>query len=521
MSAPLSSNIAKLFASGTAASKESVTDLLGSNQAFPKAGRSGFSSRLSELLANNPQLPGMNPSGLAKAGKQTELNDALNRLMEQFVQKISQGDLDGDQKISDEAIFKAFQRGLSSFLGSKNSENSQLFDFIKNIESHLDQLKGSLHDTLKDARFQKGLYFEGFSGDIFQSEGLMSEELELLKSQLKIIADEITQKLEESQPGLIKEHGEFIQHRISELLQGKIKSFLDIFNKPLENSAQDLKAVKSGDWIQQLVKDLQSKGVSKNQLSELAAKLKKIHQNGIQVSQVQMSSQANPLQKSGSNSSQEMSSEQWLSFRNGSLNNQGSKVSRSGGSDQMSGQSQNGAQNDGSQALKESFQNLFSSQSSQIQNKSAPSVFEQKLSQVDQQAAVDQLKDQSRLLIKKGGGEMRLQLNPKHLGKVDIQVIVNKNQVQLNLQAENRDVQSLLKEQLPELKASLGAQDLRLSKVDIGQLDQSHLRNQNREDQQQGSQQERREQMSERDAEREANSEELYSEMSFEEALAA
>jgi hypothetical protein len=468
-----------------------------------------FEGRLRELLKNNPQLTGSSPSESAS------LKESLEKLVSEFSQKLSQEGLSNHSELKGSALFKAFQRDLSRFLGSQELNGSDIFDFIKSIEAHLAKIEESLSPSSPGST--KSLDPEIFSSNFLSSESFTSE-MNLIKNQLGLIAEEITKRIEESHPDLIQKHGDFIKSRIPELLKDKLEGFFDALKNPLENLGQKgfSRAAKTGDWIGRLLTELKTRGVSKDQLGELASKLKKIHQNGIHANQLQLSSNVQPAGKKAEQAGRGMSSEQWIQFRNGSQSAQNPKAQNNA----HLGNTSNQSHGDGSQALKESFENLFSTQTASLNNKSTPSVFLQKPTQVDQQAAMDQLKEQSQLLIKKGGGEMRLQLNPKHLGKVDLQVIVNKNNVQVNLQAESREVQNLLKEQLPELKANLGAQDLRLSKVDIGQLDQGHFRHQNRDDQQ-GSQHERREHESSRDSEQQPNPEEFASEMSFEEALAA
>jgi flagellar hook-length control protein FliK len=61
------------------------------------------------------------------------------------------------------------------------------------------------------------------------------------------------------------------------------------------------------------------------------------------------------------------------------------------------------------------------------------------------------------------GGEMRMRLDPPHLGNLDIKLVVEKGVVvQLSLGAERADVANMLDRSLPELKQFLESQGLSL-----------------------------------------------------------
>jgi flagellar hook-length control protein FliK len=66
----------------------------------------------------------------------------------------------------------------------------------------------------------------------------------------------------------------------------------------------------------------------------------------------------------------------------------------------------------------------------------------------------------ARMAATNGGGEMELELKPEGLGKVQVKVSVEGDQVQVQMTAENKRVQELLTEGLQDLRSQLAAQKL-------------------------------------------------------------
>lgn len=83
------------------------------------------------------------------------------------------------------------------------------------------------------------------------------------------------------------------------------------------------------------------------------------------------------------------------------------------------------------------------------------------------------------LLSKKGGGEMKVQLNQEGLGEMQLKVAVNEGKVNIQMITDNKDTKKLIEGDLSALKMELGEKKIDLSeiKVDVAkdmknQLDQ-------------------------------------------------
>ncbi len=72
------------------------------------------------------------------------------------------------------------------------------------------------------------------------------------------------------------------------------------------------------------------------------------------------------------------------------------------------------------------------------------------------------------LLVKDGGGAMRIDIGNKELGSIDLAVEVKDNRVDIKIVAASQQAREILAVALPALKASLQNQNLNLSKVEIG-----------------------------------------------------
>lgn len=94
---------------------------------------------------------------------------------------------------------------------------------------------------------------------------------------------------------------------------------------------------------------------------------------------------------------------------------------------------------------------------------------------------VEKLISGSQSLIKKGGGEMKIQLNPEGLGQIHLKIKVQDGQVGVQMTADNHEAKKLLESSMNDLKIGLADHKLTLnhSKVDVADqtsqnLNQSH-----------------------------------------------
>lgn len=95
----------------------------------------------------------------------------------------------------------------------------------------------------------------------------------------------------------------------------------------------------------------------------------------------------------------------------------------------------------------------------------------------DEQANVKELLRQAQLAIKKGGGEVKMDLKPEGVGQVRLKVSVQDGQVNVQMLTQNDEAKRLLEKGLHELKSNLAAHQLKVEnvKVDVGQELQKHM----------------------------------------------
>lgn len=109
---------------------------------------------------------------------------------------------------------------------------------------------------------------------------------------------------------------------------------------------------------------------------------------------------------------------------------------------------------------------------------------------------IQQLMNQTNYLIKKGGGETSMILNPEGLGKVHLKVAINEGRVDVQMKAETTEAKKLLESSLGDLKSGLASQRLHLDqvRVDVGNQTSSNHDNKNSHQQHQPSYDQAREQ---------------------------
>lgn len=83
----------------------------------------------------------------------------------------------------------------------------------------------------------------------------------------------------------------------------------------------------------------------------------------------------------------------------------------------------------------------------------------------------------AQVLMKKGGGEMKVQMHPEGMGQVDLKVGVKDGRVDVQILAETADAKRLLEKNIGDLKLNLTAQKLQVDniKVDVSQNAEKNL----------------------------------------------
>lgn len=111
-----------------------------------------------------------------------------------------------------------------------------------------------------------------------------------------------------------------------------------------------------------------------------------------------------------------------------------------------------------------------------------------KPTQQDESENVRELIKQAQFMVKKGGGEMKLEMSPEGMGKVHLKVAVENGQVNVQMLTDNDATKKMLEDGIHELKASLAAHKLHVDtmKIDVGgeiqkQMDQNAQQDANRE----------------------------------------
>lgn len=86
-----------------------------------------------------------------------------------------------------------------------------------------------------------------------------------------------------------------------------------------------------------------------------------------------------------------------------------------------------------------------------------------------QQENINEIIRQAQVVMKRGGGEMKIQLTPEGLGQVNLKVNVQDGQVNVQMMTENDAAKKLLENGLTDLKAQLAAHKLHVEtlKVDM------------------------------------------------------
>lgn len=86
---------------------------------------------------------------------------------------------------------------------------------------------------------------------------------------------------------------------------------------------------------------------------------------------------------------------------------------------------------------------------------------------VENEANVRQIMNQAQYLIKKGGGEMKVEMSPEGLGSLHMKVIVNEGKVNVQMAAETKEAKQAIESGLSDLKSSLAAHKLSVDQVKI------------------------------------------------------
>jgi flagellar hook-length control protein FliK len=85
----------------------------------------------------------------------------------------------------------------------------------------------------------------------------------------------------------------------------------------------------------------------------------------------------------------------------------------------------------------------------------------------ENEANIKQIMNQAQYLIKKGGGEMNVEMTPEGLGKINMKVLVQDGKVNVQMAADTQEAKKTLESGLSDLKNSLAAHKLSMDHVKI------------------------------------------------------
>lgn len=115
------------------------------------------------------------------------------------------------------------------------------------------------------------------------------------------------------------------------------------------------------------------------------------------------------------------------------------------------------------------------------------------MSPAEHDAAVKQLMNQAQYLIKKGGGEMKVQMTPEGMGTIHLKVMLQDGKVNMQMSADTQEAKKAIESSLAELKTSLAAHKLSMENVkvdvvnstntDTATQNQTNMNGQNQRDQ--------------------------------------
>jgi hypothetical protein len=83
------------------------------------------------------------------------------------------------------------------------------------------------------------------------------------------------------------------------------------------------------------------------------------------------------------------------------------------------------------------------------------------------QANVDNIVTSARTMLKDGGGEMQVVLNPDGLGTVDLKVAVDKGQVNVEINTQDKHVKKLFDDSIMDIRTALEGHNLRVDTLKV------------------------------------------------------
>jgi flagellar hook-length control protein FliK len=141
----------------------------------------------------------------------------------------------------------------------------------------------------------------------------------------------------------------------------------------------------------------------------------------------------------------------------GSLVGIGGRNSKSAGDDSS-----------GSDDLSSAYQNVLTGENRLAPNAAAKGEFQAQLGPTQNMpVGVPELMQQAHVMIREGGGEMKVTLHPDGLGEVAMRVSVDGNKVNVQMITESDEAKKLIERQIGELKSGLTANHLQVESIKV------------------------------------------------------
>ncbi len=116
----------------------------------------------------------------------------------------------------------------------------------------------------------------------------------------------------------------------------------------------------------------------------------------------------------------------------------------------------------GESTLKQGFQQMENPVLTQITN-----AVEEALPETEAQSVVTQLVERIRVVMNEDTTSFEMQLNPEHLGKINLQVAAKNGVVTAQIATENESVKEILESQIVVLRESLNNQGIKVEAVEV------------------------------------------------------
>lgn len=100
------------------------------------------------------------------------------------------------------------------------------------------------------------------------------------------------------------------------------------------------------------------------------------------------------------------------------------------------------------------------------------------VTQADPEAALQEVMNQARVLVREGGGEMKVQMNAEGLGNVQLKVHIQDGKVNLQMAADSHETKKMIETGLADLKSSLAAQKLSVENIKVDVVEEAQKQSQ-------------------------------------------